>query len=158
MAIDTPKPVLDAFEKEYPFIKTELVRAGEEQLVNRILSETRAGRWSFDALSTSSIADDRAQDHRALSSAGARSVHGSIQRSAGLLDRRFRQQSGARLQHQDARRQRRAARLRRSAPAQMEGQMLMDSTDCDQSHWKLLRQKDLEFNLQQNQCTSNTFH
>ena len=56
MAIDTSKPVLDAFEKEYPFIKTELVRAGEEQLVNRILSETRAGRWSFDALSTSSIA------------------------------------------------------------------------------------------------------
>ncbi|MBM2805425.1 MAG: Extracellular solute-binding protein, partial [Deltaproteobacteria bacterium] len=32
MAIDTSKPVLDAFEKEYPFIKTELVRAGEEQL------------------------------------------------------------------------------------------------------------------------------
>src|SRR6185503_10440503 len=56
MAIDTSKPLLDAFEKEYPFIKTELVRAGEEQLVNRILSETRAGRWSFDALSTSSIA------------------------------------------------------------------------------------------------------
>src|SRR5687768_5117213 len=56
MAIDTSKPVLDAFEKEYPFIKTELVRAGEEQLVNRILSETRAGRWAFDALSTSSIA------------------------------------------------------------------------------------------------------
>ncbi len=37
MAIDTSKPVLDAFEKEYPFIKTELVRLGEEQLVNRIL-------------------------------------------------------------------------------------------------------------------------
>jgi iron(III) transport system substrate-binding protein len=29
---------------------------GEEQLVNRILSETRAGRWAFDVLSTSSIA------------------------------------------------------------------------------------------------------
>ena len=54
MAIDTSKPVLDAFEKEYPFIKTELVRAGEEQLVNRIVSENRAGRWAFDALSTSS--------------------------------------------------------------------------------------------------------
>jgi iron(III) transport system substrate-binding protein len=56
MAIDTSKPVLDAFEKEYPFIKADLVRAGEEQLVNRILSETRAGLWGFDVLSTSSIA------------------------------------------------------------------------------------------------------
>ena len=56
MAVDTSKPVLDAFVKEYPFIKPELVRLGEEQLVNRILSETRAGRWAFDVLSTSSIA------------------------------------------------------------------------------------------------------
>ena len=46
MAIDTSKPLLDAFVKEYPFIKAELVRAGEEQLMNRILSETRAGRWA----------------------------------------------------------------------------------------------------------------
>src|SRR4030095_16317345 len=43
MAIDTSKPLLDAFVKEYPFIKADLVRAGEEQLMNRILSETRAG-------------------------------------------------------------------------------------------------------------------
>src|SRR5215831_9352014 len=41
MAIDTSKPLLDAFIKEYPFMKAELVRAGEEQLMNRILSETR---------------------------------------------------------------------------------------------------------------------
>jgi len=55
MAIDTSKPVLDAFTKEYPFIKAELVRAGEEQLMNRVLSETRAGRWMFDAISTSAM-------------------------------------------------------------------------------------------------------
>jgi iron(III) transport system substrate-binding protein len=55
MAIDTSKPLLDAFTKEYPFIKAELVRAGEEQLMNRILSETRAGRWMFDAISTSAM-------------------------------------------------------------------------------------------------------
>jgi iron(III) transport system substrate-binding protein len=55
MAIDTSKPLLDAFEKEYPFIKTDLVRAGEEQLMNRIMTETRAGKWNFDAISTSSI-------------------------------------------------------------------------------------------------------
>jgi len=56
MAIDTSKPLLDAFLKEYPFVNAELVRAGEEQLVNRILSEIRAGRWAFDVVSTSSIA------------------------------------------------------------------------------------------------------
>jgi iron(III) transport system substrate-binding protein len=56
MAIDTSKPLLDAFLNEHPYIKAELIRLGEEQLVNRILTEIRAGRWSFDALSTSSIA------------------------------------------------------------------------------------------------------
>jgi iron(III) transport system substrate-binding protein len=55
MAIDTSKPLLDGFLKEYPFIKADLVRAGEEQLTNRMLSETRAGQWLFDAVSTSSI-------------------------------------------------------------------------------------------------------
>src|SRR5262247_3671851 len=55
MAIDTSKPVLDAFLKEYPFIKAELVRAGEEQLMTRILSETRAGKWLFDVISTSAM-------------------------------------------------------------------------------------------------------
>ena len=55
MAIDTSKPLLDAFVKEYPFIKAELVRAGEEQLMNRVLSETRAGQWLFDAISTSAM-------------------------------------------------------------------------------------------------------
>ena len=55
MAIDTSKPLLDAFQKEYPFIKTELVRAGEEQLMNRVMSETRAGQWLFDAISTSAM-------------------------------------------------------------------------------------------------------
>ena len=55
MAIDTSKPLLDAFLKEYPFIKADLVRVGEEQLTNRMMSETRAGQWLFDAFSTSSI-------------------------------------------------------------------------------------------------------
>ncbi|MGE5818047.1 MAG: hypothetical protein ACM37Z_08500, partial [Deltaproteobacteria bacterium] len=55
MAIDTSKPLLDAFLKQYPFIKGDLVRAGEEQLTNRIMNETRAGKWYFDTISTSSI-------------------------------------------------------------------------------------------------------
>jgi iron(III) transport system substrate-binding protein len=55
MAIDTSKPLLDAFLKQYPFINADLVRAGEEQLLTRILTESRAGRWLFDVVSSSSI-------------------------------------------------------------------------------------------------------
>lgn len=55
MAIDTSKPLLDAFLKEYPFIRADLVRAGEEQLMTRIMNETRAGKWSFDVVSGSAI-------------------------------------------------------------------------------------------------------
>ena len=57
MAIDTSKPLLDAFLQEYPFIKPDHVRAGEEQLMNRVLTETRAGKWYFDIVSTSSISE-----------------------------------------------------------------------------------------------------
>jgi iron(III) transport system substrate-binding protein len=57
MAIDTSKPLLDAFMNEYPFLKdkTELARLGEEQLLNRILTEARAGRVMFDVVSSSGI-------------------------------------------------------------------------------------------------------
>jgi iron(III) transport system substrate-binding protein len=55
MAIDTSKPLLDAFQKEYPFVKADLVRGGEEQLMTRIMSETRGGMWAFDAVSTSAM-------------------------------------------------------------------------------------------------------
>jgi iron(III) transport system substrate-binding protein len=54
MAIDTSKPLVDVFEKQYA-IKIDLVRAGEEQLLNRILTESRAGKSFFDVVSTSSI-------------------------------------------------------------------------------------------------------
>ncbi len=55
MAIDTSKPLLDAFLAEYPFIKAELARLGEEQLLNRILTEARAGKVLFDVVSSSGI-------------------------------------------------------------------------------------------------------
>ncbi|HKA32122.1 MAG TPA: hypothetical protein VKH64_02840, partial [Candidatus Binatia bacterium] len=57
MAIDTSKPLLDAFMNEYPFLKdkAELARLGEEQLLNRILTEARAGKILFDVVSSSGI-------------------------------------------------------------------------------------------------------
>ncbi len=44
------KPLLDDFEKQYPFIKGEIFRASGEVILNRIISETRAGRWNFDVV------------------------------------------------------------------------------------------------------------
>src|SRR3970040_161668 len=55
MAIDPSKPLLDAFLKEYPFIKADLVRAGEEQLTNRMLTEAPARAWVFDGGPASSM-------------------------------------------------------------------------------------------------------
>lgn len=55
MSIDTSKPLLDEFSKEYPFIQAELARLGEEQLMNRALNETRAGKWSFDVIGGSAM-------------------------------------------------------------------------------------------------------
>lgn len=56
MNIAESRPLLDAFEKKYPFIKGELFRANSEKVLNRIMTETRGGRWGFDAVSLSEVA------------------------------------------------------------------------------------------------------
>lgn len=55
MNVTESKPLLDDFEKQYPFIKTELFRASGEKTLNRIMTETRAGRWDFDVVALSEI-------------------------------------------------------------------------------------------------------
>jgi iron(III) transport system substrate-binding protein len=44
------RPMLDRFEKKYPFIKGELLRTGGGPLQNRILTEARAGKHLFDVV------------------------------------------------------------------------------------------------------------
>jgi iron(III) transport system substrate-binding protein len=44
------RPILDRFEKKYPFIKGEIVRAGGGPLLNRISREARAGKQLFDVV------------------------------------------------------------------------------------------------------------
>lgn len=56
MSIRDSEPILKTFAKKYPFIKTELVRATGERLINRITTETLAGRWLFDVVSTNGLA------------------------------------------------------------------------------------------------------
>ncbi len=50
MNISESRPMLDRFEKKYPFIKTELFRTGGGPMLNRVLSENRAGKRFFDVL------------------------------------------------------------------------------------------------------------
>jgi len=55
MNIAESRPLLDAFEKKYPFIKGELFRASSEKVLNRITTETRGGRWGFDVVSLAEV-------------------------------------------------------------------------------------------------------
>lgn len=50
MAIDQSKLLMDAFQKKYPSINPVLVRLGGGAIMNRVLTETRAGRFSFDVV------------------------------------------------------------------------------------------------------------
>src|ERR1043166_6963092 len=47
--------LLNRFNQKYPFIKTELLRAGSEQLLNRILTEDSAGRSAMDLVNLTTI-------------------------------------------------------------------------------------------------------
>ncbi|MGH7830517.1 MAG: ABC transporter substrate-binding protein [Candidatus Binatia bacterium] len=55
MSISDSRPLLDLFEKKYPFIKAHLLRASSEKTLNRIMTETKAGRWDFDVVALSEI-------------------------------------------------------------------------------------------------------
>jgi iron(III) transport system substrate-binding protein len=53
---DAPKPtqiVFKAFKKKYPFVKTQFIRAKSRAILDRILTETRAGKYLFDLAKTS---------------------------------------------------------------------------------------------------------
>ncbi|MFQ5684443.1 MAG: ABC transporter substrate-binding protein [Candidatus Binatia bacterium] len=48
MNIGESKPLLDAFEQKYPFIKAKLTRVGGTAIATRMLTEARAGRHLWD--------------------------------------------------------------------------------------------------------------
>jgi iron(III) transport system substrate-binding protein len=45
-----------AFEAEYPFLKVDILTGGPQTLLNRILTETRAGKYNFDTMNVRSSA------------------------------------------------------------------------------------------------------
>ena len=50
MTLDQSKQTVDKFEKKYPFIKVELFRTGGGPLLNKIFTEARGGRYSWDVV------------------------------------------------------------------------------------------------------------
>src|SRR3989304_6666169 len=44
------RPVIDAFQKKYPFIKVDIWRAGSNDLLPRLLEEYRAGKHQCDVI------------------------------------------------------------------------------------------------------------
>jgi ABC-type Fe3+ transport system substrate-binding protein len=50
VSIPESKQIIDMFEKQYPFIKVDLLRSGSGPLVNRILSEYAAKSYAADVL------------------------------------------------------------------------------------------------------------
>lgn len=51
MTLDQSKQMVDRFQQKYPFIKPELFRTGGGPMLNKILTEARAGRYAWDVLS-----------------------------------------------------------------------------------------------------------
>jgi len=72
--INDSNALLSRFEQKYPFVKTELLRAGSEQLLNRILTEDGAGRSALDLVNLTTI--------NALKKRGLLQVHRSSEFSA----------------------------------------------------------------------------
>jgi len=54
-SVTESKPLLDDFEKLYPFVRGEIVRASGEKTLNRLMTESRAGRWDFDVVTISEV-------------------------------------------------------------------------------------------------------
>jgi iron(III) transport system substrate-binding protein len=55
MNVNESKPLVDEFEKQYSFVKVDLFRSSGEKVLNRVATETRAGRWAFDVVGISEI-------------------------------------------------------------------------------------------------------
>lgn len=53
MSLNHSKPMVDRFEKKYPFIKVALYRTGNGPLLNKVLTEARAKRYAWDVVSGS---------------------------------------------------------------------------------------------------------
>jgi len=55
MGADECKLLVDAFQAKYPAIRVDITRLGSEKLLQRIITEARAGSHFFDAVTNSGM-------------------------------------------------------------------------------------------------------
>ena len=55
MGADEAKMLADAFQSKYPSMRVEITRLGSEKLLQRIITENRAGSHLFDAVTNSGM-------------------------------------------------------------------------------------------------------
>lgn len=55
MGAEESKLVADAFQAKYPFIRVDITRLGSEKLMQRVITESRAGSNLFDAVTNSGM-------------------------------------------------------------------------------------------------------
>jgi len=55
MGAEESKQVADAFHAKYPFIRVDITRLGSEKLIQRVITESRAGSNLFDAVTNSGM-------------------------------------------------------------------------------------------------------
>ena len=55
MGADESKLVADTFQAKYPSIRVEITRLGSEKLLQRVVTESRAGSNFFDAVTNSGM-------------------------------------------------------------------------------------------------------
>src|SRR6185295_18855520 len=55
MGADEAKMLADAFQAKYPSIRVEITRLGSEKLLQRVITESRAGSHFFDAVTNSGM-------------------------------------------------------------------------------------------------------
>jgi iron(III) transport system substrate-binding protein len=53
--VTTSRPMADRFEEKYPFLKVSVYRASAEGILNRVMTEEKAGRSSFDVISSQAV-------------------------------------------------------------------------------------------------------
>jgi hypothetical protein len=90
--ISDSNALLSRFEQKYPFIKTELLRAGSEQPLNRILTEDSAGRSALDLVNLTTInALKNAASYRPIARRKFRLIrsHSRMRRAIGQLSTIF---------------------------------------------------------------------
>ena len=115
--------LVDGFKKKYPFIKPSFYRATSERVLQRVLTEAKAGRYAVDVFTAAGFQLQLMKEAgltQKFVPAGSRSLRRWLQRSGRALGQRTLPTQHHGLQHAISPAERSAEKIRRSARAKME--------------------------------------